>query len=73
MTHVCSPCGQKFATEQEYLDHTCGVTGVTPKNPVNLGADFVAIQSAALKRGADRKAEKVSKIVKAPIVKSKKK
>lgn len=72
-THICSPCGGKFATEQEYLNHTCGVTGVTPKDPANLGADFEEIQTAALKRGADKKAGAVDAIVKAPVAKAKKK
>ena len=68
-THICSPCGQEFATEQEYLDHVCTKTNVTPKDPANLGADFEAIQTAALKRGADRKAGAVDAIVRAPVAK----
>jgi len=71
-THICSPCGLKFATEQEYLDHTCGVTGVTPKDSENLGEDFKAIQESALKRGEERKTATVDAIVKAPVVKKKK-
>jgi predicted nucleic acid-binding Zn-ribbon protein len=54
-THICSPCGGEFATEQEYLDHVCPKSGVTPKDPENLGEEFKAISEAALKRGEERK------------------
>lgn len=72
MKHICSPCGKEFATEQEYLDHTCEKSGVTPKDSENLGEEFKTISEASQKRGADRKAEAVKKIVGAPIAKKKK-
>lgn len=53
----CGPCGQEFATEQEYLDHVCPQTGYAPTDPGHQGPEFKAIQEAALKRGEDRKNE----------------
>ncbi len=55
MKHVCSPCGKEFDTEEQYLDHECSVSGVTPRDPKNLGSDFKSVQEAALKRGEARK------------------
>lgn len=57
--HVCGQCNKTFATEAEYLDHTCEATGFNPTQAEHLGEDFAAIQEAALKRGADRAGEKV--------------
>lgn len=61
-SHVCSPCGSKFGTEQEYLDHVCDVTGATPKDIEHQDAltngQFSAQSEAALKRGEARKTKK---------------
>ncbi len=52
--HICGTCTKEFATEQEYLDHTC-TTGFNPKQAEHLGADFVAVSERAVARGAKRK------------------
>jgi hypothetical protein len=52
--HICGQCNQEFDTEQKYLDHTCKVTGFTPKDPENLGEGFQVISEVALARGAKR-------------------
>lgn len=52
--HICGTCTKEFATEQEYLDHTC-TTGFTPKQPDHLGSDFKAVSERAVARGAKRK------------------
>lgn len=54
-THKCGKCEAEFKTEQEYLDHVCEITGVTPADIENLGPEFKAISDAALARGAAKK------------------
>lgn len=50
--HACGQCGEKFKTEDGYLNHTCAKSGVKPSNPKNLGEGFKKVQAAALARGA---------------------
>lgn len=52
--HKCGRCEVEFATDQEYLEHECPETGVTPKDPEHLGEEFKAVQEAALERGAEK-------------------
>lgn len=54
LKNICGQCNQGFASEQEYLDHTCATTGFTPQDPEHLGPEFVAASQAALERGAKR-------------------
>lgn len=62
MKHICGQCQKGFDKEKDYLDHVCEVTGVTPKDPENLGAGFVAVSEAAVARGKERvKLEKEGK------------
>ncbi len=55
--HKCGRCGQEFKTEKEYCDHICPETGFTPKDADHHGAEFKAVQDAALQRGEERKGE----------------
>jgi predicted nucleic acid-binding Zn-ribbon protein len=59
MEHVCSPCGETFETEKEYLEHKCAKTGFTPADIEHQGEGFKKISEAALKRGAAKKIKKV--------------
>ncbi|GEM_PF-6624022 len=47
---ICGKCLKEFGSHQEYLDHTCEVTGFTPKDPEHQGKDFLLVQKGALKR-----------------------
>lgn len=49
---ACGQCGLGFKTETAYLRHVCEVTGVIPTEPASMGANWEAIQKAALERGA---------------------
>lgn len=52
--HVDSLTKAVFETEEAYLNHVNPITGHTPQEPEHLGAEFLAIQKAALERGADK-------------------
>lgn len=47
----CGQCGLGFETPELELDHTCEVTGAKPTEPESMGANWQAIQEAALARG----------------------
>jgi hypothetical protein len=47
---ICSVCKNEFSDEQEYLDHTCFVTGHKPTEPEHLGEAFILQSKQALKR-----------------------
>lgn len=53
---VCGVCHDEWLTEDEYNNHVCAVTGFTPQQPEHLvnstTPEFLAIQQAALERGA---------------------
>lgn len=49
--HKCGQCEQEFKTEAAYLKHECSVTGARPTEPESMGANWEAIQKAALERG----------------------
>lgn len=51
--HICGTCEASFDTEEQYVAHQC-TSGFTPADPEHLGAEFVAIQRAALERGLER-------------------
>jgi len=57
---ICGKCLKEFNSHQEYLDHTCEVTGYTPKDPEHQGKNFGLVQKNALKRtgSLDEKKEK---------------
>lgn len=57
--HVCGRCGDEWLTEQEYLEHVCPETNVTPQDPEHQGPEFAAVQAAAVARGAERVGEEV--------------
>lgn len=57
--HICGRCKAEFDSEEAYNGHTCPETGVTPADPEHHGEEFLAVQEAALKRGEERKGEKV--------------
>jgi hypothetical protein len=61
MKHNCGKCKAGFDTDTEYCDHTCKVTGVTPKDIEHQGPEFLAISESALKRGSERVAKKPTK------------
>ena len=48
---TCGTCGVKFKDNDAYLDHTCSVTGFTPRDPQHFGERFMLQQKEALKRG----------------------
>lgn len=52
--HICGQCNNSWATEAEYIAHTCQTTGVTPTDPLHQGAEFLEVQKAALERGLER-------------------
>jgi hypothetical protein len=52
--HVCGVCGDEWLTEDEYLNHVCPKTNVTPADPAHQGPEFAKVQEAALQRGLDR-------------------
>jgi len=47
--HVCSPCGQEFSEEDQYLDHVCEASGVTPRHPENVDAKWLEVHAAIKK------------------------
>lgn len=51
---LCGQCNKEFENEKGYLDHTCEVSGFTPRDPENLGERFVEVSKAALERGNKR-------------------
>jgi hypothetical protein len=53
--HVCGLCKAGFADEAKYVAHVCKETGVTPADAEHQGEAFKAVQTAALKRGAEKK------------------
>lgn len=53
--HICGKCEKSFKSEKAYMEHTCEVTTVTPKDGLSMGLHYEAIQKAALKRGKDKK------------------
>ena len=59
MTHKCSPCGQEFDTEEQYLNHECEKAGgAKPTSPEFLikttTPHYDKIAEASLKRGAEK-------------------
>jgi uncharacterized C2H2 Zn-finger protein len=50
----CCKCNREFKNESEYLKHTCN-SGFKPTDPKNMGKNYLEIQKAALKRGAETK------------------
>ena len=50
--HVCGPCGQQFAEEEQYLDHVCEASGVTPRHPENVDAEWLDVH-AKLKQNSE--------------------
>lgn len=56
-SHRCGQCNDEWLTEAEYLAHACPTTGFNPQQAEHLGADFAAVQTAALERGAERAGE----------------
>lgn len=57
LKHICGACTKGFATEQEYIDHTCEKTGATPasfEHQEATGNAMGAISEASLKRGLER-------------------
>lgn len=56
MNHVCGQCQLQFETENEYLTHVCSELSVCPTDPRAMGADYEAIQQAALTRGSQQEA-----------------
>jgi len=58
----CSPCGERFNTNEEYLNHKCSkADGFTPKDQEYVikttTANFAKISQSALGRGAKKKIE----------------
>ena len=51
--HICGKCEKSFKSEKAYMEHTCEVTTVTPKDVLSMGLHYEAIQQAALKRGVE--------------------
>lgn len=64
-THICGQCSQQFTSDDAYSAHVCQVTGLTPLDPEHLGPEFVAIQSAALARGEERRMQQVNTLLSA--------
>lgn len=60
--HVCGLTGRRFATEQEYLDHTSDVTGHTPRDLEHHGAQGVRVAEKALNRTGSLKAKQKKEI-----------
>ena len=54
MKHICGKCNVEFESEKEYLDHVCGKTGFTPRDPPHQGVWFEDVSKAALERGNTR-------------------
>jgi len=56
---ICGACGEKFESNEDYLDHTCSKTGYTPRDIEHqdalTGGRFSKISKAALARGEARK------------------
>lgn len=59
--HICGKCEKSFKSEKAYMEHTCEVTTVTPKDGLSMGLHYEAIQNAALKRGVDSANKKTKK------------
>lgn len=55
MSVFCGQCGLEFATSALELEHVCKVTGVKPTDPKSMGANYEAIQKAAVARGEEEK------------------
>jgi hypothetical protein len=53
MSSICTICQGTFATDEEYIAHTC-VDGKTPTEPEHLGPEFMAISGKAVVRGEER-------------------
>lgn len=55
--HVCGKCGEKFSSNEEYLNHECKVTGKKPTDPLHhyTKEEHDAISEAAKKRGEEKK------------------
>lgn len=49
---ICGRCELQYETKQEYLEHTCEVTGYKPTEPEHYGKHYHLIQEKALERGA---------------------
>lgn len=55
--HVCGLTGQRFASEQEYLDHTSEVTGYKPTDIEHHGVQGIKVAEKALERTGSLKAK----------------
>lgn len=53
---ICGQCNTQFETSEAELAHICSVTGVAPTDPRSMGANYEAIQAAALERGQSENA-----------------
>lgn len=50
-THTCTVCDVEFESAEAYTNHTCDVTGFSPKDPQHHGEQFIRQSIEALKRG----------------------
>lgn len=58
LPHVCGQCEMGFATDTEYVAHTCIKTGHTPadiEHAIAVDPNYAKISEAALTRGNRRK------------------
>jgi len=60
MEVICSPCGKKFKTNEEWLKHKCEAAGgAMPTEPEYVirttTPNFAKISEAAIKRGEAKK------------------